>query len=189
LNLARQRTWHYFEEKERRKWQNPEDIMKDIGLKSGMTFMDIGCGNGFFTLPAARLVGPAGLVYGLDISDSAIAEIRQKAAKEGLKNINLKVGKAEDLLLCRSCADILFFGIVLHDFEDAPRVLEKAHQMLKPGGRLADLDWKKREMPMGPPVSVRFDEATATRLIESAGFKVSSSGDWGEYNYLLMASA
>jgi ubiquinone/menaquinone biosynthesis C-methylase UbiE len=189
VNLAHQRTWHYFEENERRKWQNPEEIMKDIGLKSGMTFMDIGCGNGFFILPAARMVGPAGLVYGLDISDSAIAEIRQKAESEGLKNIKLTVGKAEDHVLCRSCADILFFGIVLHDFEDASRVLKNAHKMLKPKGRLADLDWKKREMPMGPPVSVRFDEATATGLIESAGFKGSSSRDWGEYNYLLMASA
>jgi ubiquinone/menaquinone biosynthesis C-methylase UbiE len=187
--LTHQRTWHYFDETERRKWQNPEAVLKEIGLKAGMTFMDIGCGNVFFTLPAARLVGPAGTVYGLDTSDSAIAEIGKKAEIEGLKNITLRVGKAEEHLLCHSCADILFFGIVLHDFEDASRALDKAHRMLKPKGWLADLDWKKREMPMGPPVSVRFDEATAARLIESAGFRVNSTKDWGEHNYLILASA
>jgi ubiquinone/menaquinone biosynthesis C-methylase UbiE len=77
----------------------------------------------------------------------------------------------------------------LHDFEDASRALDKAHRMLKPKGCLADLDWKKREMPMGPPVSVRFDEATAARLIQSAGFTVNSTKDWGEHNYLILASA
>ena len=66
ISLVQQRTWHYFDEDRRRKWQNPEDILREIGLETGMTFLDIGCGNGFFTLPAARMVGPAGQVYGLD---------------------------------------------------------------------------------------------------------------------------
>ena len=44
------------DEQERRKWQNPEDILAEIGLRSGMTFMDIGCCQGFFTIPAARIV-------------------------------------------------------------------------------------------------------------------------------------
>jgi ubiquinone/menaquinone biosynthesis C-methylase UbiE len=187
--MARPRTWHYFAEEERRAWQDPEAILRETGLAAGMTFMDIGCGNGFFTLPAASIVGPKGLAYGLDISESALAEIRKKAKATGLDNIRLKAAKAEDHMFCQGCADILFFGIVLHDFEDAARVLQNAHRMLKPQGKLADLDWKKREMPMGPPVSVRFDEPTAASLIKSAGFKVTSIKDWGDLNYLILATA
>ena len=78
--MARPRTWHYFAEEERRAWQDPEAILREIGLTSGMTFMDIGCGNGFFTLPAAAIAGPKGLVYGLDISETALAEIRKNQA-------------------------------------------------------------------------------------------------------------
>jgi ubiquinone/menaquinone biosynthesis C-methylase UbiE len=187
--LAAPTTWKYFDENKRRKWQNPEQILEEAGLKSGMIFMDIGCGNGFFTLPAARAVGEKGLVYALDSSASAINEIKVRAEKEGLHNIKLSAAKAEEQILCQACADLVFFGIVLHDFQDPPKVLRNAHKMLKPGGVLADLDWKKREMPMGPPVSIRFDEPTASRLIEAARFTLHSVKDWGEFNYLILASA
>ena len=52
--------WHFYDETERRTWQNPEEILTAIGLKAGQTLIDIGCGEGFFTLPAARIVGPNG---------------------------------------------------------------------------------------------------------------------------------
>ena len=69
--------------------------------------------------------------------------LREKAEGEGLGNLILKVGRAEDTVLCPACADIVFFGIVLHDFEEPARVLVSATKMLKPTGRLVKLDWKK----------------------------------------------
>jgi ubiquinone/menaquinone biosynthesis C-methylase UbiE len=62
----------YVEEAVRRKWHEPETTLKEIGLRAGMVFMDIGCGDGFFTIPAAQQVGETGKVYALDINDSAI---------------------------------------------------------------------------------------------------------------------
>lgn len=181
------RTWHYVDDTQRRQWQNPEEILTDAGVKAGITFLDIGCGNGFFTLPAARMVGSSGHVYGLDSNHQAIDEIRTNAAAESLNNLVLRVGSAEDTILCESCADIVFFGIVLHDFQDASLVLKNARRMLKPDGRLVDLDWKKINMPFGPPLSIRFDEATASRLIESAGLKITSVAESGNYHYVILA--
>lgn len=181
------RTWHYVDDMQRRQWQNPEEILINAGVKAGITFMDIGCGNGFFTLPAARMVGSSGYIYGLDSNPKAIDEIREKAAAEGLNNISLTVGSAEDTPLCELCADIVFFGIVLHDFHNANMVVKNARRMLKPDGCLVDLDWKKISMPFGPPESIRFDEATASRLIESAGFKISSVAESGNYHYVILA--
>ncbi len=185
--MSQHQVWHYVDETERRKWQNPEPILDEIGVKPGITFMDVGCGAGFFTLPAARIVGPRGKVYGLDLQKESIDEIRQKASKENITNLELYAGKAEEILMCENCADIVFFGIVLHDFQDASVVLKNAHQMLKPRGRLVNLDWKKISMSFGPPVSRRFDEATASRLIEQAGFKVETVKDSGQYHYLMIA--
>jgi ubiquinone/menaquinone biosynthesis C-methylase UbiE len=179
--------WHHMDETERRKWQNPEAVLKQIGLKPGLTFMDIGCGEGFFTFPAARSIGPGGRVYGLDLDEVSIEEIDKRAAAEGLDNLELRVGAAENTIFCQSCADIVFFGIVLHDFKDPGKVLQNARQMLKRGGKLANLDWKKQSMSFGPPVSIRFDENTAARLIESAGFNIESVTDSGLYHYLLIA--
>jgi ubiquinone/menaquinone biosynthesis C-methylase UbiE len=182
------RRWHFEDEAERRKWQDPEAILKDIGVKPGITFMDIGCGQGFFTLPAARMAGLSGKVYGVDIDGELIAELRRKADREGLSSLELNVAPAEEALLCRSCADIVFLGIVLHDFHDPTRVLQNSHQMLKPTGYLVNLDWKKISMPVGPPVEKRFDEATAALLIESAGFKVMTTKNSGSFHYLITAS-
>ena len=185
--MSMHRSRHSYDETARRQWQNPENILHGIGLKPGSTLMDIGCGNGFFTLPAARIAGPGGKVYGLDISGEAIEEVRQKAAAENLANIELKAGRAEDTVFCQACADIIFFGIVLHDFQDPAAVLQNAHRMIKPHGILANLDWKKISMNWGPPLSKRFDEARASSLIEAAGFKIKSVRDSGEFHYIIIA--
>ena len=176
------------DEKERRKWQNPEAILVDIGVKAGFTFVDVGCGYGFFTLPAARLVGNEGRVYGLDVDGHAIDRLKEKASKEGLKNLTLKVGMAEEKVFCDSCADIVFFGIVLHDFSDPVKVLANANRMLKPTGRLIDLDWKGESMHLGPPLRIRFSEEKASNLIMTAGFKIDEIKKEGLYHYMIVAT-
>jgi ubiquinone/menaquinone biosynthesis C-methylase UbiE len=176
-------------DQERRKWQNPEAILADIGLKAGLTFMDIGCGGGFFTLPAARLVGKSGKIYGIDTNAEYISELRELASGEGLNNLELTVGRAEDTVLCKSCADFIFFGIVLHDFDDPAKVLQNAKKMLNPAGRLVNLDWKKTSMPLGPPLQIRFSEEKSAQLIEAAGFEVISIKDIDPYHYMIVAKS
>jgi ubiquinone/menaquinone biosynthesis C-methylase UbiE len=175
-----------FQDPERRQWQDPEAILTEIGVKPGITFADIGCGGGFFALPAARMVGEKGKVYGLDVNPAAIAGLRGQAAKEGLKNLKLTAGRAEEKVVCRHCADIVFFGTALHDFQDPSQVLQNAKIIIKKTGRLVDLDWKK-EAAIGPPPHIRFDEAKAFKLIEAAGFKVESVEESGLYHYLITA--
>jgi ubiquinone/menaquinone biosynthesis C-methylase UbiE len=172
---------------ERRKWQNPEAILVDIGLKPGFTFIDVGCGGGFFTLPAARMVGRRGKVYGLDVDNRSITSLKELAAKEGLKNLNLTVGQAEESVICEQCADIVFFGIALHDFQDPARVLENARRMVKSAGKLVNLDWKKEPMDLGPPLKIRFSEDMAVHLIQTAGFTVETVKESGPYHYLVVA--
>jgi len=151
----------FHDETERRRWQNPEAILLDIGLRKGFTFVDLGCGDGFFALPAAMLVGKRGKVYCLDIHAEVIDRLKERAMKEGLRNLTAKVGKAEETIFCEECADIVFLGIVLHDFEDPVKVLTNAKRMMKSTGRLIDLDWKKEPMELGPPLRIRFSEEEA----------------------------
>ena len=54
------------DEATRRSWFNPETILETAGLRSGMVFVDVGCGDGFFTIMAAQVVGPKGMVYAVD---------------------------------------------------------------------------------------------------------------------------
>ena len=177
----------YGDEMERRKWQNPDSILADIGLRPGLTFVDVGCGDGFFTLPAARIVGKEGKVYALDSDAEIISSLKEKALKSNLTNIETRVGSAEDNVFCESCADVLFFGIVLHDFDNPAKVLKNAARMIKPSGRLVDLDWKKQPMDFGPPENIRFSEEEAAKLIFKAGFKVEQRREAGPFHYLITA--
>ena len=84
----------YLDEATRRTWYNPDDILKDLQL--GMMFADIGCGDGFFSIFAAKKVGEKGKVYAVDVDASAIQRLKDKAKVEGLKNIVATVGAAEE---------------------------------------------------------------------------------------------
>ncbi len=172
---------------ERRKWQSPEAVLAEIGLRPGDTFIDIGCGAGFFAIPAARMVGENGKVYGLDISSEALDLLRGRAAEEGLANISLTLGRAEDTIVCEGCGDTVFFGNVLHDFDDPRLVLQNARHMVKSSGRLVNLDWKKEPMTPGPPIRKRLNEEDAAQMIAGAGFRVELRKESGPYHYLLVA--
>ncbi|UCE97932.1 MAG: methyltransferase domain-containing protein [Dehalococcoidia bacterium] len=180
---------HYFkaDNAERRLWQNPEAILATIGLKPALTLVDIGCGGGFFALPAARITRGRGMVYGIDINADYLRELNELAVKEKLDNLILTVGKAEEVIVCERCADIVFFGLVLHDFEDAVKVIRNANRMLKPGGHLFNLDWKKERTDRGPSFKKRFSQEYAAGLIEAAGFAIENIKTSGRYHYLISA--
>jgi ubiquinone/menaquinone biosynthesis C-methylase UbiE len=152
-----------------------------------MVFVDIGCGDGFFTILAARKVGETGRVYAVDIDVSAVEKLKQKVQAEGLTNIIVKVARAEDTVFCKTCADFVFFSMDLHDFADPAQVLKNAKNMIKPTGQLIDLDWKKQEEPFGPPFAIRFSEEKATSLMRSAGFTVAEVKDAGPHHYVVTA--
>jgi ubiquinone/menaquinone biosynthesis C-methylase UbiE len=169
------------------KWYHPKLNLESIGLRAGMVFMDIGCGYGFFTIPAAQIVGEQGKVYAVDVSASAIDTLKHEAAEKDLKNVTAKVGAAEETVFCEACADIVFYSIVLHDFRDPVKVLHNAKQMLKTTGTLVNLDWKKKPLPIGPPMRIRFSEEQAATLITQAGFKIESVKDAGSNFYMVTA--
>jgi len=175
-----------WDESNRRKIMDPDAILTKAGMKAGMTLVDIGCGQGYFALPAARIAGPKGKVYGIDIDEEGLEHIDSIASGERL-NIRTILGEAESAVACEGCADVVFFGICLHDFYDPEKVLANAMRMLKPRGKLADIDWKKKPMEGGPPLDIRLSEEQASKLIEDAGFAVESCEEIGGRYYLIIA--
>ena len=121
----------------------------------------------------------------MDVDASAIKKLNSKTEIEGLKNITAKVGFGEETVFCDKCADFVFYSMVLHDFADPAKVLKNAKQMVKIDGRLIDLDWKKQEMPFGPPVRIRFSEEHASNLIRNAGFQIDNINSVGKYHYCI----
>ena len=175
------------DEVSRRSWFNPEKMLQDAGLRSGMVFVDVGCGDGFFTILAAQVVGAKGMVYAVDTDAPAIERLKSKLAENGLANVKAVVAEAEETVFCKGCADFVFYSIVLHDFHDPAKVLANAKQMLKPSGLLMDLDWKKKRMSFGPPFWIRFSEEHAQTLIRNEGLKVVNVRGLGRNHYVIVA--
>lgn len=166
-------------------WYNPDAVLQD--LQEGMIFVDVGCGDGFFTILASKKVGKNGKVYAVDIDPVGIEKLKNKAKTKGLTNITTKVGKAEDIVICKQCADFILYSMDLHDFGDTVKVLQNAKQMIKPTGHLIDLDWKKKDMQFGPPTTIRFSQDQAASLMSSSGFTVVNIQDAGPFHYILTA--
>jgi len=108
--------FHYHDEEERQSLQDPDAILTDIGVVAGLVVVDTGCGEGFFAIPSARRVGKSGTVFGIDINHEAVGRMMERAGREGLHNIQGCIGTGEETIVCEGCADVVFFGIDLHDF-------------------------------------------------------------------------
>jgi len=118
------------------KWQNFELV------KEGHTFLDYGCGTGFFTYVAARTVGEGGRVYALDRFPRQLEIVAKRLAKKGLTNIEtiLSDGKTG---LPDECIDVAWMCDVLHEVQQRRAVLEELHRVLKKDGVLAVYDGMK----------------------------------------------
>ncbi len=178
---------HHFaySESERRSRQDPEAILNSLGLKPGMCFVDLGCNDGFFTLPAAKLVGSSGQVYAVDVDDTALSRLEIKLKNENINNTHVIHGPAETTDVCEGCADIVFLGMVLHDFSDPLKALSNCSTMLSDSGIVYDYDWKKQASQFGPPYEIRFSKEYVKQLASLANLKAISELDYDDDFYLI----
>jgi ubiquinone/menaquinone biosynthesis C-methylase UbiE len=167
----------------RLKSEPPESILDAFALPPARVVVEIGSGSGFYTAPLQRRLAPGGLVAACDVSEKMLAILNQKQ----LPGI---VGLCIDhphLPFKDQSSDVVFAGNVLHEFDHPLAMLGEAFRILKPGGILGIVDWKKMDMDFGPPASERLEMKEIEALLAGSGFGSIRAHDIVAYHNVISA--
>lgn len=168
----------------RREILPPDQVLAEIGLEEGGVMADIGCGIGYFSLPAARIVGPKGRVFALDIRAEMLADVEKNMLENNITNITTVLTEEYDLKLNDHTASLAFICLVLHEITDRLRFLREAKRIIKPGGKIVIIEWIKKESEWGPPVKHRLEQDQVITVLQDAGFEHISIKDLNAYLYI-----
>jgi ubiquinone/menaquinone biosynthesis C-methylase UbiE len=147
----------------------PLPILEKLGLSSNDIVADIGCGIGYFTIPAAEMLNSANMVYALDTSGQMLEEVKKRMSNAGVSNITaIKTGEY-DLKLPDESVTFALIVNVLHEIEDKAQFITEVNRILKPKGKIAIIEWEKENMEMGPPREDRIGKDETAALLKSFG--------------------
>ncbi len=162
-------------------------VLSSIKLSRGEVFMDAGCGDGFISRAASKIVGAEGRVLAVDQYSPSLDVLREKVREEGIGNLDvLEADLTTDLPLDDEIVDLCLMANVLHGFfynQELEQVIPELLRILKTGGRLAIVEFKKVEGMPGPPLEHRITAEEVKSALESRGFQSQEELEVGPYHY------
>jgi len=175
-------------------WEGEPNGMKFLSDKEllitdyrrGLMVCDIGSGPGYFTLRAARRVGEGGRVFAVDVEPRILDVLRTRIEKAGLRNVTPVRALASDPLLPPRSCDLVLIVDAYHHFPDRPRYLGRLAALLRPGGRLANVDWHKRKTDFGPELEHRVAREAFLADAAKAGLRLVAEPMFLQHQYFLI---
>ena len=164
----------------------PSDLLRSLGLKRGMTIADIGCGPGFFTVPAAEIVGDEGRVLAADIQGEMLSAVKSRVTEKELKNVRVVKTSDTDVPIPADACDFALLAFVLHEIDNRASFLHKAGKLLKKKARLVVLEWQPIAEENGPPVENRIAPETVADDARAAGLQVVDRHELNDHHYVFV---
>lgn len=167
------------------------DIEKTIALidiQTHSNFIDLACGTGRYSLEIAKFIGSKGMVYAVDLWQEGIEILNQEILKKNIDNIQTTVADISKKLPFDSHSiDSSLMATVVHDLpaDGQKSSIKEVSRLLKPGGLLNIIEFKKIEKGPGPPVHIRMGEEEIELLVKPFGFQEVKRGEVGKFNYLV----
>ena len=181
-----------FESPDRESYQMTPEIMEALALQPGMAVADVGAGSGYFTRELAKLVTPGGKIYAVDVVKEFLDELDRRADDAGIDNIETILSEVDDPMLPPASVDLIFAGDAYHHFMDPTPMLEGMRAALKPGGRMAIVDWKRQSNPafersgLDWEEHIRLGEQGTIDEITAHGFELVETHDFLEWQFFLI---
>lgn len=164
----------------------PDKFWHDIGLRANQTVVHLGCGAGFFLIPAASIVGSQGKVIGVDIRPDMLEEVEGRATRDGFADIittvrtDLENGPADHL-----SANISDWTLVTNILSqtDSKKILQEAKRVTKAGGKIVVVEWSVSQATIGPPVNKRIPKDKILTIITELKLKLDKEFIPSPYHY------
>jgi len=171
---------------ERKQWQKPDEVIAALRIARGATACEIGGGSGYFSLRLARAVGEQGHVFAVDASPPLLSLLRDRVARDGIRNLTPVLAAGDDPLLPPASCDTALMVNTFHHFHDKTGYLRRLSRALRPGARVAIIDFYEHELPTGPPPEQKVSKAAALDHARAAGFVLEREEGFLPYQYFLV---
>lgn len=175
-----------FDDPGRDAWQNPEKVIGIAGVTRGMTVADLGAGTGYFSVRLADAVGPSGSVLALDVEPNLVDYMKARAAKAKLSQISARLIPKDDPKLPGRGVDVVLIVDTWHHIDDRLNYLRKLAAGLKPDGRVAVVDFKMGDFPVGPPDAHKITPDAVAAEFKEAGWRQETRWEELPYQYVLV---
>lgn len=176
----------FFDHPDRDRWQMPSEVVTALGLKPGMTVADIGAGTGYFNRFLAEAVGPSGRVLALDTEPEMVEHMKSRAEKEGTPNVRPLLVEPSDPKLPAGGVDVVMIVNTYHHIDDRLDYFRRMKKALKPGGRVAVIDYLKKPLPVGPREEHKISREHITGEMRTAGYRLAGEPEFLPYQYFLI---
>lgn len=161
-----------FEDPSRDAWQKPDEVIATLALPKDAKVADIGSATGYFPVRFAKVL-PEGHVYGMDVEQTMVDFLNKRAATEGLGNLTSALAGFDDAKIPEP-VDLIIMVNTYHHIEQRQAYFTKLSASLKPGGRLAIIDFTM-DSKMGPPAEAKVPPEQVTAELKGAGYKLAQS--------------
>jgi len=175
-----------FDDPARDEWQRPHQVIQALNLAEDAVVADIGSGTGYFSIRLAHFV-PKGRVFGVDLEPDMVKYLAERAKKDGLPNVTAVQATPDDPQLSAK-VDLVLMVDVYHHIADRIPYFRNLRNSLKPGGRVAIIDFRQ-DAPMGPPVSERITPEGAIGELKTAGYALAEQHSFLPHQYFLVFRA
>jgi ubiquinone/menaquinone biosynthesis C-methylase UbiE len=165
-----------------------EVLFRELRISHDMTFLDLGCGKGAYSMEVAGRMDNHGLVHAIDLWEEGISILRERTAHEKYTNVNAVVADiGRTIPIEDESVDTCLMATVLHDLVEIHAdqgALKEASRVLKPDAIFAIVEYKKIDGPPGPPKNIRLSPEDVERMVTPHGFVKRSFADLSPYHYL-----
>lgn len=169
---------------------NPASVVTAAHLHEGLYVADLGTGSGFFARAAARVVGESGVVWAVDMNRELLPRLKNMAAEEGLKNIEVVQGSADVVggtHLPEGAFDLVIAANLLFSLEHKHEFVAEVRRILKKGGQVIVIDWSSSHGGLGPHETHVVSQADAEKMFEAQGFGLVRNVSAGEFHWGFIA--